>query len=404
MRSRSSSGQASVEYVALVAVVAIIFAVAGSFTLQGRAIAAAVMGQLRRGLCIVEGHDCKETHAECTTSSRSSGNELGADIFVVHLGGGSSAIVEHKSNGKVVVTLTDHLDGGAGVGFGAGLQLGEKLSLGAQARASVIASLGNGVGYEVANDRQAEALLRLLKRPKMDPNFLTPADRAYWANIERALPQIPAPVARYRKLELTGSGSADAELGPVSADLSGQLSGGGSENLITHERTYYLKGSVSLDVGGGPTTGRGAEAKAAVTFDRHNKPKELVIVGGGKAETSSSMPVALQSIVGDLKTGSGRSWELEGHLDLTQPGRWDAVRHSVLHPDRLMQMILDDGTVEANTYGTEDSSFKLSGHVKEGLAIGGQFSHHSETTHLLSAMEHTPEGFWVPRYDCLAAA
>jgi hypothetical protein len=57
MRSRRSSGQASVEYIAVVALVAIIFAVAGSFTLQGRAIAAATMAQMRRGLCIVEGHD-----------------------------------------------------------------------------------------------------------------------------------------------------------------------------------------------------------------------------------------------------------------------------------------------------------------------------------------------------------
>ena len=31
-------------------------------------------------------------------------------------------------------------------------------------------------------------------------------------------------------------------------------------------------------------------------------------------------------------------------------------------------------------------------------------SHQESSRRLLSAMEHTPEGFWVPRYDCLAAA
>jgi hypothetical protein len=42
--------------------------------------------------------------------------------------------------------------------------------------------------------------------------------------------------------------------------------------------------------------------------------------------------------------------------------------------------------------------------VKDGLAIGGSFSRTSQHMRLMAAMEHTPEGFWVPRYDCRAAA
>src|SRR6266496_3177288 len=129
MRSRSASGQAAVEYIAVVALVALVFAFVGPFTLNGRAIAAATIGQLKRGLCIVEGHDCPEQHAECSVSSHSKADELSADIFVVRLGAGSSVIVDHKSNGKVVVTLTDHLDAGGSVGFGGDLTIGDKLSL-----------------------------------------------------------------------------------------------------------------------------------------------------------------------------------------------------------------------------------------------------------------------------------
>ena len=50
MRPRCTSGQAAVEYIAVVALVAIVFAIAGSFVLNGRAIAAATLGQLKRGL------------------------------------------------------------------------------------------------------------------------------------------------------------------------------------------------------------------------------------------------------------------------------------------------------------------------------------------------------------------
>jgi len=65
MRPRCTSGQAAVEYIAIVALVAIVFAIAGSFVLNGRAIAAATVAQLRRGLCIVEGHDCADPHEPC---------------------------------------------------------------------------------------------------------------------------------------------------------------------------------------------------------------------------------------------------------------------------------------------------------------------------------------------------
>src|SRR4051794_5809184 len=102
MRTRSTSGQAAVEYIAVIAVVAIVFAIGGSFVLNGRAIAAATAAQLRRGVCIVQGHDCADPRPACSVSSSRSANDLHADIAVVRLGGGSAAVVERRSDGKVV--------------------------------------------------------------------------------------------------------------------------------------------------------------------------------------------------------------------------------------------------------------------------------------------------------------
>src|SRR3954452_9803009 len=154
MRPRSTSGQAAVEYIAVVTLVAIVFSIAGVFTLQGRAIAAATLAQMRRGLCIVEGHDCRDPHEPCSVSSRGSGDELHLDVAVVRLGGGSFALVDHRSDGKVAVTFTDHLDGGVSVGAGGRLKIGGHPAIGLEQRASAIASLGHGTTYEVANDRQ----------------------------------------------------------------------------------------------------------------------------------------------------------------------------------------------------------------------------------------------------------
>jgi len=396
MRPRCTSGQAAVEYIAVIALIAIVFAIAGAFTLQGRAIAAATVGQLNRGLCIVLGHDCPQLHPPCTVSSHKRGTDLSADVFVVRLGRGSSAIIERKSDGKVAVTLADHLDAGATGGFGASLKIGDKLAMGGEVRAAIVASLGHGTTYEVKNERQAEALIRRLRRPHVDPNFLTPAEKAARRRVDAVLPRIPSPVARYRELSLTGS----APLGP----LSGKLSGGGREDVVSGKRTYYLNGGVSLDGERGIVrAGGGGDGQIAITVDRNGHPVDLMLLGASHAKASIDVPARLQPVVGDLRLGAGANLQVEGHLDLTQPGRMSAVLDAVTHPARIVDMIYDEGTVQATTYASHDANIDIAGHVKDGLAIGGSFSHTSESSRLLSAMEHTPEGFWVPRYDCLDA-
>lgn len=397
MRPRNTSGQAAVEYIAVVCIVAIVFAIAGGFVLNGRAIAAATLGQLKRGLCIVEGHDCPEEHPPCTVSSRENGTDMSADVFVVRLGGGSSAIVERRSDGKVAVTITDHLDAGGTTGFGANFKVGDKLAMGGEVRAAIVATLGHGKTYEVANELQAEALIRRLRRPNVDPNLVTPAVRATWRRIDAVLPRVPAPVSQYRDLGIEGS----AEIGP----LAGKLSGGAREETASGERTYYLKAGASLEGTSGVTSGRGSgDGQIAVTLDRHGRPLDLMLVGVLEAHASADVPARLQEVAGDLRVGSGTRLQVEGHLDLTQPGQWSAVRAAFDDPAGLVDMVYDGGVVQARTYAVRDSSIDVSGHVKEGLAIGGSFSHTSQHMRLLSAMEHTPEGFWVPRYDCMVAA
>jgi hypothetical protein len=386
MRTRSTSGQAAVEYIAVVALVAIVFVIAGGFVLNGRAIAAATMAQIRRGLCIVEGHDCADSHEPCSVSSHGSADELHVDIAFVRLGGGRSAIIEHMSDGRVLVTLSDHMDLGATGGFGADLKIGDKIAIGGEVRAAALASLGHGTTYRVADDRAADELIRTMRGGNWgDPGF--------WEGLKN----LPRPVSRYRELSLTGS----ASLGP----LTGQVAGGGSEDLVSGRRTFYLKGTASLDLEGDHVSGGGsADAKVAVTLDRHGRAVDLMLLGAGELHGSSDLPELLAPIAGHLPSGAGRNWEVEGHLDLTQPGRADAVLGSLTNPSRLVRMVFDEGTVQANTYETQEDGLELGGHVKAGVAIGGDVSHTTSRRHLASAMEHTPEGFWVPRYDCLEMA
>jgi hypothetical protein len=387
MRPSSSSGQSSVEYIAVVTLVAIVFAIAGSFTLQGRAIAAATIAQMRRGLCIVEGHDCKDPHPPCPVASHGNSSEYHLDVAFVHLGYGKSAIVERNSNGEVFVTVADHFDAGATTGLGAGLKNGDKIALGGEARAEVLASFGRGKTYKVRSEQQADALLGAIRRGDDD--------------------SLPDPVTSYFDGSVSGS---------IMGNLHGVLDGGESDTLggrydkVTGNRTIYLKNTMSLSAGVSSDTGAGVsgegsnEMRLALTLDRHNKPIDLMAIGSGKLEASVDLPPLLQPVAGHLPTGYGRAWEVEAHLDLTQPGIAHEITSNLLHPQRLARMLIDKSSIQVRGYATNDDSDEMSGQVKAGLVIGAGRIKSTTSKRLIAAIEHTPDGFWVPRYDCLAAA
>jgi hypothetical protein len=390
MRPSSSSGQSSVEYIAVVALVAIVFAIAGSFTLQGRAIAAATIAQMRRGLCIVEGHDCKDPVEPCSVSSHGSGTDVSGTIAFVRLGAGKFALIDRLSNGAVSVTVTHHLDGGIAFEAGGRVKIGGHSAISAEVRASVLASGGNGTTYQVANETQAEALVLKLQKPNVDPNLYTPAIRDMWRRVDLAMPKIPAPSSQFHKFE-----------GKVS--LSGKVVGGDAvlgmrADEMTGKKTYYLSAGVSLDPAGvAHASGTG---KIALTVDRKGHPTDLSLVGSGDLNGSMDLPAAVQSIAGHVKAGKGRTWELEGHLDLTQPGR-PSVWSLVKDPVQLIHLMENDGYVQFRAYNTTDDGMGIEG---KGGIFGAGLDYKDTGQHLITALDHTREGFWVPRYDCLAAA
>src|SRR5439155_23614482 len=122
-----------------------------------------------------------------------------------------------------------HIDVGATGGFGADLEIGDKIAIGGEVRAAALASLGHGTTYRVPDERTADQLIQTLRGQRTDPDF--------WRRLGALMPRVST-VSRYRELNLTGS----ADLGV----LSGEVAGGGREDLVTGRRTFYLKGSVSL--------------------------------------------------------------------------------------------------------------------------------------------------------------
>jgi hypothetical protein len=72
-------------------------------------------------------------------------------------------------------------------------------------------------------------------------------------------------------------------------------------------------------------------------------------------------------------------------------------------PARLMRLVMGDGLVQMRGYGSNESAVGIDAKAKLGVGFGAGFEHRTSSQRLLAALDHTREGFWVPRYDCLTA-
>src|SRR3954451_15022154 len=122
--TRASAGQASVEWLGLVALVATLFGL-GAAMAQAGFVGRHVTREMARALCRGRSGDCERDHEPCATSSAGSRHSLTLDLAIVRLGGGDVAVLEQRSDGTVAVTrgTTELLGVTAGLGISRGLML-----------------------------------------------------------------------------------------------------------------------------------------------------------------------------------------------------------------------------------------------------------------------------------------
>ena len=105
---RSTSGQATIDYVAIVAVVAIVFGLAVAVAPAGAAgIVNAVTGQIRHALCVVGGGPCAALRSKpCTVASTRDLHHFAVKVLVVRIDHDRSVLREEMSDGTVRLTVT----------------------------------------------------------------------------------------------------------------------------------------------------------------------------------------------------------------------------------------------------------------------------------------------------------
>lgn len=419
-------GQASIEYVVVVALVVVVSAVGATYAAPG--IANEVTRSFRRALCFVGGGDCLAAERRpCITATEARDHTVTVHAAFVRVGRHAGILRQELSDGSVLVTEIEDVSGGGQIGFGAGGRLqvrGVDLEGGSELQAAALATLGHSRTFHVRDRRAADRLMerlvhgspetmllnlprRLIRRIRGRDDGVPRADRVTFS--ARA-------IAEAKATAKLGGKAADAEL-----DTALRSSLGGRFDRRTGRRTLFFDlegeaaGTLRTAVAQGRLAGAG-QLGLAVTYDREGNPLLLTASVTGDADGRLRGPQGLPGV--RIGSGAARRLELDARLDLSVVDNADAVRRLLaslapVHPDpaaaataarEIAALLAREGDLDVRAYTTSSSTHAVGGSVALGAKIGGDVEVNHGSSRLVSAWSRPTGGVWELRVDCVRAA
>jgi Flp pilus assembly pilin Flp len=396
----SQRGQASVEYVAVIALVAVM--VVGTAVAVGApGLRDAVVAGFRHALCVVTGAACRDDLGPCTVASTEVRDRGEASALVVRAGRDHAVLRERRSDDSVLITVIDSEDGGVGgeLGLGAELRLGRsRMGLKGALRGALVAEVGGGRTWVARDGAEADRIVEALGEDGKLRWVTVGARRLGEALGLRKAPE-PAEVF----LQGGGRALAEAELSSDLGDvqLSGTLdrAGGVRVDRRTGERTFYLRDAAAgnarltskLTDGAASLAG---ESRVAYTVDARGRPRSLSILGAWSAADGE---------------GRGRRTESEVTIDLRDDPRLQALARRAMVdtlPRRVVTLrrLADLGRLDRRVYDTAVDERGFGGNVTIGLKLGADGTRTTSTAALVDASTRLPDDRTVQRDDCLAGA
>jgi hypothetical protein len=389
----SDEGQAVVEYVGLLAVLAVVLAIAVAVRVEPSSIASAVDRAFARGICVVRGGSCDADQQPCVVASDKRSRERHVNLVVASIGKDRYLLRERRSDGSIAITdfraLRGRLGGskGGAIRF-AGIELGGEMSV------SLLARHGSGETYVVGSQAEADRLQRALTAG------------------EGGLPQ---PSERFGETATRRDYGAGAALGGQEAagagfharDRDGMRVAADGSRTVTYEHGQGWDASVL----GLPVADGDHRESYAVRFDPGGRALELIVSVGGQLVGTGDLPPSVAAASASLlaRPAGQRTYVVEAHLDLGDPVSAaiardfvEQVRHpkirvgSVLGPaQRLRDQLRREGTIEARSFAVERET---SGNP-ETIGIGTSASRERLT--LLAGLWRGNDGGGGRRDDCL---
>jgi hypothetical protein len=392
VHTRTTAGQATIEYIAAIALVVAIFVVAGP-AVGAPNVGALVVKKIHLALCVVGGDICSPRMAReaglqpCPLKSNQTGHAASVTVFSIEIGGGATLTVTERSDGTVGIVRGLDGSAGAAVGEGPGVDAGP-------------------IRFELSADGAARDRFQVARAWEFKDRAT--ADRFLEHAVLNTVNEKDFPAAWHSLeggVELQASvGAAIGHSGAkTSADLVGAAGSAGAvlggrvarDGAVTLYQRVTLEGELTWPMM--PTVGSGKfEAIAEYTFNRDG-PRELVLRMGVPSKLGQELT------------------ETVGRLDLRDPQNLAAAR-AVLDaalpwpPDAftraraLNERIRTHGTFEITRSAVEDDSRGASAHGAEGIKFGAAWKGISVHRRFISAVAYTGGPFARRRYDCQVVA
>ncbi|WP_028063204.1 hypothetical protein [Solirubrobacter soli] len=360
MRSHPTAGQATLEYIAAVALMAALLLVAAP-AVGAPDIGRSVAEALRHGICLVGGDICSSGDARraglapCALKSDLTGAEGSLTIVSVELGAKWTLLVSRRSDGSVAVVRSG--GGSAGLTGGVGLK-GDRgpVELAVGADGAIRARIMAARGWLFPDTATAKRFLEHAAKNSFEDDRWPPA----WKSVEAGG---------------EAGGSVVVDVGDKGADSTGQAGGvsvgGGAaigwrwfaDGSSTRYSRLNAEGSeVNVALLPSPREAGKAEWLTEYTRGPGGEPRELVL------RTA-------------ISRSDNRLTETVAHLDLSDPANYAAARPFLGDPisrtfpigaarRALLDRVATSGTIERLTSDVNDTSRGLSVDVKAGIEFG----------------------------------
>ncbi|MFL5955971.1 MAG: hypothetical protein ACJ756_00825 [Solirubrobacterales bacterium] len=424
-----ADGQATVEYTAVIAVIAVVLGV-GAAVVTVTGVGDRLLYAMRQGICAVGGVLCPPPPEPCVLSRHAQRDSGSVVILAARLGQDQALIVERRSDGKVAVTVTGGRHGGAEFGLGAGVNVEagkDSAGAGAEVRAAATTRVGGGRTWILPSEAAARKLVDALGQGETIPLIDAPVEAI--DELFGGGEHVRAPDIEWSDAGTGGGASASAAVGPAGLDAAAAISvaAGLKTDHRTGRRVVFLRlddsGSAALTT---KVIGAGAGQKSigtvAIAFDRHGKPAALTANASAQVEGTAQLPPGL-SLTKEIRAllhghaGAGARLEVDATLDLTAPANAEAAKRlieALRHPEDpagamravsgLADRLVTGARLDARLYSMGFDSYGGGGRVKVGLGVGANVDHRVEDSRLLGAWERPPDSAWHDRRDCTEAA
>jgi hypothetical protein len=422
-RWQEAAGQATGEYVALVALVAVVLTLAAGLTTGG--LGSRVLAGLQRGLCEVTAVRCppaqrpRDELDPCPVERTTQTESLGGAFEVMTLGGGRALTTVRMSDGRVRIALSDVETIGGATGFGYAIGLGRRH--GATATVKIERQFAPGRSWTLPGAGAARAFLERYGAKATVGGRAVDLVRSGCSILCDAIgwrPHAALPPADEVSIDRGLSVRLDGALGPAdlgtSSDrvLGARFQRGGAS-------TWYLSFDTAVGAALLSAAGLGAErrqhAVASFTLDAGQRPVELSVetvdgtAASGTLQAARRVSARADGAVA-LVTESSATLDLRDPRNLAAAAAlWRTLRGG-LAPARLLRdaaavgrRIAREGVVDRRTYALESSATAIGGTLVLGAQLGGGFERTHEGMRLLSAVTRLPGLPFLPRDDCRPA-